>query len=461
MRYVPSWTSVSPAASVPDETASRGDEPHCLPRVAIAAAALGNATEWFDYGIYAYGLAYISAALFPGNTASATLFALGTFAISFLIRPLGGLFWGPLGDRLGRKRVLALTVLTMSGATLLVGMLPTYATAGWLAPAALIVLRMVQGFSTGGEYGGAATFIAEYAPDSRRGLCGSFLEFATIAGFSLGALLMLGFALLLGDSSMHAWGWRLPFLVAAPLGLIGFYLRSRLEETPVFRELEEQAQRREQSTAATALPVGQLLVRYARPLLLLGGLVVALNVVNYVLLAYMPTYMHKELGVSENMSLLIPLIGMLAMMVLLPFAGWLSDRVGRKTMWWISLVGLFVAAVPMFTLMTHGVLGAFIGFAVLGLLYVPQLATISAMFPAMFPTHVRYAGMAIAYNVSTSLFGGTAPIVNDWLIGKTGNTMIPAYYMMAACAVGLVALAGVIETRGCSLRGDTVPGRAG
>ncbi|KWF85478.1 amino acid transporter [Burkholderia diffusa] len=461
MRYVPSWTSVSPATSVPDETASRGDEPHCLPRVAIAAAALGNATEWFDYGIYAYGLAYISAALFPGNTASATLFALGTFAISFLIRPLGGLFWGPLGDRLGRKRVLALTVLTMSGATLLVGLLPTYASAGWLAPAALIVLRMVQGFSTGGEYGGAATFIAEYAPDSRRGLCGSFLEFATLAGFSLGALLMLGFALLLGDTAMHAWGWRLPFLVAAPLGLIGFYLRSRLEETPVFRELEEHAHRREQSTAATALPIGQLLVRYARPLLLLGGLVVALNVVNYVLLAYMPTYMHKELGVSENMSLLIPLIGMLAMMVLLPFAGWLSDRVGRKAMWWISLVGLFVAAVPMFTLMTHGVLGAFVGFAVLGLLYMPQLATISAMFPAMFPTHVRYAGMAIAYNVSTSLFGGTAPIVNDWLIGKTGNAMIPAYYMMAACAIGLVALSGVIETRGCSLRGETVPGQPG
>ncbi|KVP27651.1 amino acid transporter [Burkholderia multivorans] len=459
MRYVPSWTSVS-APSVPDDTVShRGDEPHSLPRVAIAAAALGNATEWFDYGIYAYGLAYISAALFPGNTASATLFALGTFAISFLIRPLGGLFWGPLGDRLGRKRVLALTVLTMSGATLLVGLLPTYATAGWLAPAALILLRMVQGFSTGGEYGGAATFIAEYAPDSRRGLCGSFLEFATLAGFSLGALLMLGFALLLGDTAMHAWGWRLPFLVAAPLGLVGFYLRSRLEETPVFRELEEQAHRREQAAPA-AMPIGRLLVRYARPLLLLGGLVVALNVVNYVLLAYMPTYMHKELGVSENMSLLIPLIGMLAMMVLLPFAGWLSDRVGRKTMWWISLVGLFVAAVPMFTLMTHGVLGAFIGFAVLGVLYVLQLATISAMFPAMFPTHVRYAGMAIAYNVSTSLFGGTAPIVNDWLIARTGNALVPAYYMMAACAVGLVALIAVIETRGCSLRGDTVPGQA-
>ena len=148
------------------------------------------------------------------------------------------------------------------------------------------------------------------------------------------------------------------------------------------------------------------------------------------------------------------------MMALLPFAGHLSDRMGRKSLWWFSLVGLFVAAVPMFQLMHHGVAGALIGFAVLGLLYVPQLATISAMFPAMFPTHVRYAGMAIAYNLSTSLFGGTAPIVSDWLIDKTGSALVPAYYMMAACAVGAVALFFVIETRGCSLRGHEVPGKA-
>ena len=428
-----------------------------LPRRAIAAAALGNATEWFDYGIYAYGLAYISAALFPGSTASATLFALGAFAISFLIRPLGGLFWGPLGDRLGRKRVLALTVLMMSGATLLVGLLPTYAQAGWIAPAALIALRMIQGFSTGGEYGGAATFMAEYAPDDRRGFCGSFLEFATLAGFSLGALLMLAASLTLGSDAMHAWGWRLPFLVAAPLGLVGCYLRSRIEDTPVFRELE--AQHEKAAQARPTVSIGTLLRQYRLPLVLLGGLVVALNVVNYVLLAYMPTYMHKELGASENLSLLIPLVGMLAMMVLLPFAGRLSDRIGRKALWWFSLVGLFVAAVPMFELMHHGVAGALIGFGVLGLLYVPQLATISAMFPAMFPTHVRYAGMAIAYNISTSLFGGTAPMISDWLVNKTGNTLVPAYYMMAACAVGIFSLFFVIETKGCSLRGQGVPGK--
>jgi len=426
-------------------------------RRAMAASAIGNATEWFDYGIYTYGLTYISAALFPGSTAEATLFALATFAISFLVRPLGGLFWGPLGDRLGRKHVLALTIIIMSVATLIVGLLPTYGSIGWWTPALLILLRLIQGFSTGGEYGGAATFMAEYAPDEKRGFCGSFLEFGTLAGFSLGAFLMLGCSVALGSETMHEWGWRLPFLVAAPLGLIGLYLRSKMEDTPVFREMAKAAERDERA----GLPLAQLLAQFWKPLVLLAGLVVALNVVNYVLLAYMPTFMKQQLGMSDNMSLLVPLIGMLAMMTLLPFAGALSDRIGRKNVWWISLTGLFVAAVPMFMLMSHGVAGALIGFAVLGVLYVPQLASISAMFPAMFPTQARYAGMAIAYNVSTSIFGGTAPMVSDWLIGHTGSTLVPAYYMMAACVVGAVALIFVTETAGCSLRGRGIPGVAG
>jgi MFS transporter, MHS family, proline/betaine transporter len=429
-------------------------QPRCSLRRAIAASAMGNATEWFDYGIYSYGLTYVSAALFPGSTAQATLFALATFAISFLVRPLGGLFWGPVGDRVGRKHVLSLTIVMMSIATLCVGLLPSFERIGWWAPALLIVLRLIQGFSTGGEYGGAATFMAEYSPDHKRGLCGSFLEFGTLAGFSLGAFLMLGCSLALGSDTMHAWGWRLPFLVAAPIGLIGLYLRLRLEDTPVFREVAEAAHLEE----STGVPLKQLLAQFWKPMLLLGGLVIALNVVNYVLLAYMPTFMKTQLHMSDNMSLLVPLIGMLSMMVLLPFSGALSDHIGRKSVWWISLVGLFVAAVPMFSLMSHGVAGALIGFAVLGLLYVPQLASISAMFPAMFPTQARYAGMAIAYNVSTSLFGGTAPMANDWLIAHTGSTLVPAYYMMAACVVGMFALLFVKETAGCSLRGREIPG---
>ena len=418
-------------------------------RRAIAASAMGNATEWFDYGIYAYGVTYISAALFPGDMDDAVLFALATFAISFLVRPLGGLFWGPLGDRLGRKSVLALTILLMSTATLCVGLIPAHARIGLWAPALLIALRMVQGFSTGGEYGGAATFMAEYAPDDRRGFYGSFLEFGTLAGFSLGAALMLGFSLMLGDAAMHAWGWRIPFLVAAPMGLVGMYLRSRMEDTPVF-----QAAAALHDSGSPLPGLGMLMRRYWRPMLVVGGLVVALNVVNYTLLSYMPTYLQRRIGLSSDEALIVPIIGMLLMMVFLPFAGALSDRVGRRAMWRVSLIGLLVAVVPLYLLMTTGLVGAMIAFIALGLLYVPQLATISATFPALFPTQVRFAGFAIAYNVSTSIFGGTAPAIGSGLISLTGNELMPAFYMMLACIVGLVALRFMPETAGRSLYDD-------
>ena len=436
--------------------AEPADAPPGVLKKAIAASAIGNATEWFDYGLYAYGVTYISAAIFPGDTAEATLFALMTFAVSFLVRPLGGFVWGPLGDKLGRRQILAITIVLMAGATFCVGLVPTYDAIGFWAPVLMILLRMIQGFSTGGEYGGAATFMAEYAPPRRRGFLGSFLEFGTLAGFSAGALMMLGFSLVLGDDAMSSWGWRVPFLVAAPLGLIGIYLRMKLEDTPVFKELEDQGKEEESVGAAFK----DLITRYWAPILKLGGLVVALNVVNYTLLSYMPTYLEQAIGLSTDMSLVVPIIGMLAMMVFVPFAGHLSDRVGRKPLWWVSLIGLFIAVIPMFMLMSTGVVGAIIGFAVLGLLYVPQLATISAMFPAMFPTQVRFAGFAIAYNVSTSIFGGTAPALNEWLVGETGNNLWPAFYMMAAVAVGAIALSRVPETTRCPINGTEIPGTA-
>jgi MHS family proline/betaine transporter-like MFS transporter len=424
---------------------------------AIAASAIGNATEWFDYGIYAYGVSYISAALFPGSTAEATFFALATFAISFLVRPLGGLFWGPMGDHLGRKTVLAWTILTMAGATFCVGLIPSFASVGWYAPFVLIVLRLIQGFSTGGEYGGAATFMAEYAPDSRRGFYGSFLEVGTLAGFSLGALLMLSFSLLLGEARMHAWGWRLPFLVAAPLGLAGLYLRARVGDTPVFREAKSAGRR----GVGRLHELLNLFARQWRPLLQLALLVVALNVVNYTLLTYMPTYLQLRIGLDPAQALYVPIVGMLSMMFFLPLAGMLSDKMGRKPLWWISLIGLTVLAIPALRMMADGPWSAALGFVLLGLFYVPQLATISATFPAMFPTPVRFAGLAIAYNVSTSLFGGLAPAFNSWLVGKTGDLLMPAYVMMTACLVGMTALPFVIETAGCSLRGHSVPGTVG
>jgi MFS transporter, MHS family, proline/betaine transporter len=437
--------AVEPAAGTPDQKTLRR---------AIAASAIGNMTEWFDYGVYAYTATFIGQAFFPSEDRTAsTLGSLLVFAVSFLIRPIGGMVWGPLGDRIGRQRVLATTILLMAGATLCVGVLPGYATLGIAAPILLILLRMIQGFSTGGEYGGAATFMAEYAPDRKRGLFGSFLEFGTLAGFTLGATLALIAEAIVGHDNMVAWGWRLPFLVAAPLGLIGLYLRSKLEDTPVFRECAAEGQIDEK----TSTQIRDLL-KFWRPLLLLMGLVVTLNIVNYTLLAYMPTYLEGQLGLSSTDSLILIIIGQLAMMVVLPFSGGWSDKVGRKTLWWISIIGLFVMAIPMFQLMGQGFFGAVVAFAVLGLLYVPQLSTISATFPAMFPTHVRYAGFAIAYNLSTSLFGGTAPAINEGLIKSTGDLLFPAYYMMAACVIGAIALVFVPETRACSIRGRGIPG---
>jgi MFS transporter, MHS family, proline/betaine transporter len=420
-------------------------------RRAIGASAMGNMTEWFDYGVYAYAATYITAVFFPDAGVAATLLV---FAVSFVFRPLGGLVLGPLGDRLGRRRVLAITIVLMAGSTFLVGVLPSYDAIGVWAPVLLVVLRMVQGFSAGGEYGGAATFMAEYAPARKRGFLGSFLEFGTLAGFTLAATIVLVCELLIGRSGMEDWGWRIPFLVAGPLGFVGLYLRRQLEDTPVFRELQEE--QGAEDTATSALK--DAFTTYWPQLLTLAGLVIALNVCNYTLIAYMPTYLEDKIGLSSREALVLLIVGQLVMMALIPFSGRLSDRRGRKPLWWVSLGGLFVAAIPAYLLMAQGFALALVGFAVLGALYVLQLSTISATFPAMFPTHVRYAGFAVSYNVATAAFGGTAPAINEKLIEVTGNDLVPAFSMMVACAIGAVALVFVPETARASIRGTGLPG---
>jgi MHS family proline/betaine transporter-like MFS transporter len=431
--------------------ARAGDPSPTLMRKAIAASAIGNFTEWFDYGVYAVVTTYITNALVPGE--NNTVVTLAAFAVSFLIRPIGGFFWGPLGDKVGRRKVLATTIMLMAGATFCIGLIPTYAQIGLWATILLYLLRMLQGFSTGGEYGGAATFIAEYAPDRRRGFFGSFLEFGTLAGFAGGSLITLALTLALNDQAMQSWGWRVPFFVALPLGLIGLYLRSRLEDTPAFRELEARGETKESSATA----IKDLITGYWRPILVLSGLVIALNVVNYTLLAYMPTYVSGPLGLSQTESLVLVSIGQLVMMLVLPLSGALSDRVGRRPLWLISMIGLFVLAIPMYLIMPINFGTAVLAFLVLGLLYVPQLSTISATFPAMFPTQVRYAGFAIGYNVATSLFGGTAPLVNEAAIEATGVNIFPAFYMMGACVVGIIAWLFMKETAGASIKGTEIP----
>lgn len=435
-----------PAAAGSSQEVSSG-----VLRRAVGASMIGNATEWYDYGVYAYLVAELTHNFFPGEFGQIS--TLLVYAVSFVLRPLGGIVWGPIGDRIGRNKVMAMTIILMAVGTFLVGLIPSYETIGVWAPIILVILRIVQGFSTGGEYGGAATFMAEYAPDKKRGFWGSFLEFGTLAGFSGGIAITLILHASLSDAAMLSWGWRIPFLIGLPLGLVGLYLRTRMEDTPVFRDLQDKQEVELQATGA----LKNLFRDYRGPIIRLFGLVIALNIADYTLLTYMPTYMSDSLGLSSTNSDIVVLIGQLVMMALIWIAGSLSDRVGRKPMWWFSLIGVFVIAVPCFWLMGQGLGWAILGFTVLGLVFLPQLGTISATFPAMFPAHVRYAGMAISYNVATAAFGGTAASVNDALVGATGNRLMPAFYLMAAMVIGMLALIKVPETAGMSLRGREIP----
>jgi MHS family proline/betaine transporter-like MFS transporter len=413
-------------------------------RKAVLASALGNAVEWFDFGVFSAGVItpIVGTVFFPGGSENATLRSFALIAAAFLARPFGGLVFGPLGDRLGRRRVLALTIILMSGSTFVIGVLPGYATIGFAAPLLLLVVRLVQGFSTGGEYGGAATMIAEYAPTGRRGFYGSFLELGTLAGYVGGAGLVLLVNLIAGDETMHAWAWRVPFFAALPLGLVGLYVRTQIEDTPAFRRMERSGERLKS-------PLRETLVRYWPTIVMLVGIVFLLNVADYTLLTFMPSYLTDFLDVGPVTSQLVTIGVELCMIAVITPLGALSDRIGRRPLLRTAAVGFVVLSWPAFALMqTRSAAGVALGYAVIGGLLVLMLAVIGATFPAMFPTKVRYGAFAIGYNVSTSLFGGTAAVLVGSLIDATGSNYVPAYYLMLAGLVALVPLARIPETAG-------------
>ncbi|HLH57568.1 MAG TPA: MFS transporter [Streptosporangiaceae bacterium] len=414
---------------------------------AVLASSLGNAMEWYDYGVFTSGAitATIGAQFFPGS-GNAVIKSFTLLALSFIVRPFGGAILGPIGDRIGRQRVLALTVLLMSGGTFLVGVLPTFAgpySLGYGSTALVMLLRLVQGFSTGGEYGGAATFMAEYAPAQRRGFFGSFLEFGTLTGYVFGNIVVLAVTLGIGPSTpfFAQWGWRIPFLIALPLGLIGLYLRLRMEDTPTFRQFERTGQ------VAAKPPLLETLTRHWRAIVRLVGIVLLLNVADYTVLTTMPTYFTTQLHYSSTTSTIIIIAVELLMMAVITPMGALSDRIGRKPLLIAMAVGYIVLSYPAYMLMqTHNLAFLMIGFIIVALLLVLVLAVIGSTFPAMFPTRVRYGAMAIGYNVSTSIFGGTAGLLVETLIKITGTNYIPAYYLILAGLIGLVPIVLTPET---------------
>ncbi|NIF23688.1 glycine betaine/L-proline transporter ProP [Candidatus Pantoea multigeneris] len=421
---------------------------------AVGAAALGNTMEWFDFGVYSYLAVIIGKVFFPDASNTAQLIAsFGTFAAAFLVRPIGGMVFGPLGDRYGRQKVLAFTMIMMSIGTFCIGLIPDYSKIGIMAPILLLLARLVQGFSTGGEYGGAATFIAEYSTDKRRGFTGSFLEFGTILGYILGAALVTGMTSLLSSEDMLSWGWRIPFFLAAPLGLFGLFVRLKLEETPAFQKHMEQQEAREH--AKPSLTLWQMLHKYRHQMLKCIGLVLVFNVSNYMLTSYMPSYLTGVLHMSELTGLLLVMVVMILMMPLTLLWGHLTDRIGRRPVIGFGAAGLVVLAIPSFMLIGSGDIALVLaGLVVLGILHTTFSGGTPSTLPALFVTDIRYSALAIGFNVSVSLFGGTTPLVTAWLVDTTQNVMMPAYYMMGAGAIGLITVYTLRETARKPLSGS-------
>jgi MFS transporter, MHS family, proline/betaine transporter len=435
-------------------------EPAVMKR-AVAAAAIGNITEWYDFGGYAYIASTIGKVFYPGSSHTVQLLAaFGTFAAAFIVRPLGGLILGPLGDRFGRTRVLAFTMILMAAGTFCIGIVPSYASIGIFAPLLLLLARLAQGFSSGGEYGGAMTFIAEYAPDRRRGFLGSWLEFGTLTGYVLGAGIVTLLSATLSEQQLLGWGWRIPFLIAGPLGVVGVYLRLKLEETPAFSRL---AATRRPHTAHRALSeLRCIFVRHWPLMLSCAGLVLVFNVTNYMLTSYMPTYLTDDLpshggrSMGDTASYLLQIAVMLVMMVAVTFVGRLTDRIGRRPVMLAGCAALVLLSIPSVMLIRAGSMAAvFFGLLIMGLTLVIFSGSMPSTLPAIFPTGIRQGGLSIAYNISVALFGGTVGTVMTALVGATGDLNWPAYYLIIAGVLGAIAVWFTPESARRSLPGSS------
>ncbi|SSW69524.1 glycine betaine/L-proline transporter ProP [Achromobacter agilis] len=425
---------------------------------AVTAAALGNAMEWFDFGVYGFVAFALGKVFFPdASPAVQTIAALGTFSVPFLVRPLGGVFFGVMGDRFGRQKVLSLTIIIMAISTFCIGLIPSYASIGLWAPILLLLCKLAQGFSVGGEYTGAAVFVAEYAPDRRRGFLGSWLDFGSIAGFVLGAGLVVLLQATLGERAFLEWGWRAPFFVAGPLGLLGLYLRHAAEETPAFTQQLEKMEQEDRDAVQERPTVSfrEIFSKYRKALLVCIGMVLVTNITYYMLLTYMPTYLSSSLGYSEEHGVLIIVVVMIGMLFVQPVVGFFSDKIGRKPFLRVGSIGLLVIALPAFKFVGSDNTGLiFLGLLFIAVFLNCLTGVMASTLPALFPTRIRYSALASSFNVAI-IAAGLTPTVAAWLVEESGNLMMPAYYLMAASVIGIVTSFFLPETANRPLRGDT------
>ncbi|MBY6413489.1 MFS transporter [Rhodococcus sp. BP-252] len=425
------------ADSVPQSKASS-----TTARRAAIAGGVGTLIEYYDFAVYGFLAVIIAPLFFPSTSPGVSILAtLAVFGVAYVARPLGGIFFGRLGDRRGRRSALVITVVCMGIACGILGLLPTHSSVGILAPILLVVIRLAQGFSAGGEIGGAATYIAESAPPNRRGFFGSFTPIGSTLGFAVAAAVVGLVTLGTTDEQMASWGWRIPFLLALPLAVICLRVRLKLEDSPEFEEMAEKNQVAES-------PLSDVVKRSPLSVLRVIGIAIAMNGSGYIGLTYFSVYLIKDLGFSKDSVYWTSAIAIALACATFPLSGMLTDRFGRKPVLLAGYLAYVVIALPAFM-----ILGATTSIVVVGIVYFVYMVLNGVvqvpafpLFTELFPRAVRYTGVSLGFNIGTIAAGGTAPYVAAQLVESTGNAMSPAYWVMGVCAVGVATVLTIRET---------------
>jgi MHS family proline/betaine transporter-like MFS transporter len=406
-------------------------------RRAILSCAVGNFFELFDFTIYGYFAVAIARAFYPSGSMFSTF---ATFGAAFLMRPVGAIVLGAYGDRMGRRAALVVTIGLMAAATGFTGLIPTYQSIGVWAPIALLVCRLLQGFSTGGEWGGAAACQVEYATPGRRGLIGSMQQFSTQIGSLSGSLSAALLASSLSPEDFYAWGWRIPFVFGFVLGPIGYYLRRKVAETPIFERAVE-------NRTVERSPMRTAIREYRTRMLQAFGLSIIGCMANFTFVIYLVNYAINTMKLPPGSALSCAVASGLIIVTLTPLVGFLSDRVGRRPMILACAVLNLLFDYPLFLIAIRG--GTFgsllIALAIAATFQALYTGTIPSILAEMFPTRVRYTGLSVSYGFAVVLFGGFAPLISTWLVDLTGNPLAPAFYIMTGGALSAIAILSMKE----------------
>ncbi|PWC05583.1 MFS transporter [Agromyces badenianii] len=426
----------------------------------VVAACIGNFLEWYEFVLYGYFAGVFAVLFFPQtDPAVALMTTFLVFGISFIIRPLGGVMFGMIGDRLGRKVALSAIILMISIATALMGLVPPYASIGIIAPILIFLLRLVQGLSAGGEWMGAVTYIIESSPANKRAWYGSFQTITIVLGMFVAALASLLVTTSMSPEDVQSWGWRIPFLIALPLGLIGLYMRLKLADPAEFTEAKAEGSSAER---ADRVRLSRVIRQNWRAILRVAGLVAAPTMCTYVLLVWGPTFYTGSLGFSDADGRTIGLASMLVLAVLVIAFAKACDRIGRRP-FVVGGAGIVIVATLIGFALLHlgSVPLAILGIGIILVGDAMMLAAQPALFSELFPTAQRYSGLAIGYNTGVVLFGGLGPLVAQALVTATGSSWSPAWYLMGGATVSLIAALLTPETRQVELRTGAIATVAG